>query len=157
ALVALLATADDVVGDVEGVELDPLDVRALESCRGPQLEDAFQRRLRVDFRIVLLQDRATDAIEILLLPVDLEAPADGVHEALVALEGVGGACDSSQREEGRVGGGRGDAGIGEALPVGGVPGAGPRERVEGRPADGERMSVSRADSPSARATPAATA
>src|SRR5262249_10561675 len=114
---AFLATADDVVGNVEGLELDPLDVPALESGFGPQLEKPFQRRLRMDLGVVPLQDRATDAIEILLLPVDLEGAADGVHEALVALEDLEGAGDASHREEGGVGGGLGDAGIGEALPV----------------------------------------
>ena len=69
---ALLAAADDVVGDLEGVKLDPLHVGGLDRVRGAQLEQRLDRRLRVDLGVEALEDRASDRFEVLVLPVDLE-------------------------------------------------------------------------------------
>jgi hypothetical protein len=47
-LLAFLAAADDLVGDVEDVDLDPLDVVRPQPVPFAQLEHCLERRLRVD-------------------------------------------------------------------------------------------------------------
>ena len=67
-LAALLAAADDVVGDLEGLELDPLDRGRVERMRFAQLEQRLERRLGVDLGVVALEEGAADALEVLVVP-----------------------------------------------------------------------------------------
>ena len=55
-LIPLFAAADDVVGDVENLDLDLLDIFRAERLVLLELEDAFQGGLGVDLGVVLLED-----------------------------------------------------------------------------------------------------
>jgi hypothetical protein len=59
-LSAFLTAADDVVGDLEGFELDPLDSSCVERMRFAELEEGLERRLGVDLGVVALEEGAAD-------------------------------------------------------------------------------------------------
>src|SRR5436309_15534689 len=85
-LVAFLAAADDLVGDIEHLELDTLDARRIDPMLLAKLDRGLQRRLGMDLSVEPLQDRATHGLEVLGSPVDREGAGDGLHEALGSLE-----------------------------------------------------------------------
>src|SRR5439155_11107379 len=91
---ALLASTDNVVGDLEGLQLDSLDLGRVERVRLTQLEHRLERRLGVDLGVVALQEGPSDTLEILALPVNLEPSRDRVHESFVPLEYLGRAGDA---------------------------------------------------------------
>src|ERR1051326_9108389 len=112
-LASLLAAADDVVGDMEGVELDSLDSGCVERMSSAQLEQCLEGRLREDLCVVTLEKRAPDALQVLVFPVDLEPARDRVHKALVALENLARAADTARGEEGCFDGAEGGERVSE--------------------------------------------
>jgi hypothetical protein len=84
---------------------------------GSQVEQRFDRRLRVDLGVVALEDRAAHRLEVFVSPVDLERAGDRLDEALVALEHLARPGHATQRQERRVGGRERRRWIGEPFPV----------------------------------------
>jgi hypothetical protein len=114
---ALLAAADDVVGDLEDLQLDPLHLGGIERVLPTQIEQRLERRLGVDLCIEALQERAHDPLQVLALPGDLERPHDRLLEALVPLEHLARAGDAAPGEQNGVDGAERGRRVGEALPV----------------------------------------
>ena len=138
-LAAFLAAADDVVGDLEGLELDPLDGPRVDHVLLAQLEQRLERRLGVDLGVVALEEGAPDALEVLPFPVDLEVAGDRVHEALVPFEHLRRAADPTRGEEDSLDGAEGGEGVGEPLPLRQLAGAGHAQRVQRRAGDRDRV------------------
>ena len=138
-LPALLAAADDVVGDLERLQLDPLDLRRVECVRLAQCEQCLERRLGVNLGVVALEERAADALEVLVLPGDLEGPGDRLDEALVPLEHLGRAGDAAGGEEGRLDGAEGRERKREPFPLRERARPGHAQRVQRRARDRDRV------------------
>ncbi|MEJ7793781.1 MAG: hypothetical protein WKF65_17605 [Gaiellaceae bacterium] len=153
-LAAFLAAADDVVGDLEGLELDSLDAARVERVCLAQLEQRLERRLGVD---LALEKRAPNALEVLSFPVDLEVAGDRTHETFVALEHFGQARDPTCGEEGRLDDAEGGEGISEPLPLRERPGAVTRIAFSAVPAIATALAVSASPRRNAFAAPAAAA
>src|SRR5207248_791762 len=98
-LVPFLSPTDDVVSDLEDIDIDSCNVFGGEVVLGPQLQDSFERRLRMDLCVVLLEDGHPHPLQVFPPPVDLEGPGDGVHETLVALEHLERTGDAAHGEE----------------------------------------------------------
>ena len=117
ALVALFATADDLVGDVEGLDVDAIDLGRGESVLSFQLERGVDRRLGVNLGIVALDHGPRHPFQILARPVDVERPGDRVDEAFVAFEHFERSGDASAREERRPDASGRGVGIRQPFPV----------------------------------------
>ncbi len=116
-LCAFLAAADDVVGDLEGLQLHTLDVARIQPMCFAQLERRLERRLRVDLGVVALEEGASDTLEVLAFPIDLERAGDRVHETFVALEYLERAGDPTGSEKDGPDGAECGEWIGHAFPL----------------------------------------
>src|SRR6478735_11348417 len=85
-LVARLAAANNVIGNIEYFDLDPCDIGASKSITRPQLQGTLNRRLRVYLRIVFLENRILNRFEVLVTPLDFKRACDSFFESLVAFE-----------------------------------------------------------------------
>jgi hypothetical protein len=94
--------ADDLVCHIEDFEVDRVYIGHCEAVLALKLEKSFDCRLRMDFGVVFLEDRARHTFRVFLLPVDLEWARDGILESLVAFEYFEGARDASLRAKCRI-------------------------------------------------------
>ena len=93
----------------------------------------------MDFGIVLLQNRLGDALEVLVLPIQLEVAGHGVHEAFLTLEHLKRTGDAATGEECGPRDSPADVSEGEAFPVRQRASAGDAERVECGARDRDRV------------------
>src|SRR5262245_23761296 len=138
-LVAFDATADDVIGHVEGLDIDPRHLGGDEAMLLFKLQDALDGRLRVNFGVVFFDYRSRHAFQVFARPIDLEGPGDGLHKSLVSLEDFRRPGHASHREESGVNAAERGVGVGQPFPVGRRAGAGDAQGVECRSADGDRV------------------
>lgn len=94
----------------------------------------------MELGVVLLDAGAPDDFKILLLPVKLKGPGDGLHESLVAFKDLKRAGDAPHGEESRVGGSESGVGVSQALPVRESPGTGNTQGIVGCATDRDGMS-----------------
>ena len=94
-----------------------IDIGRRERMRLAQFQQALEGRLGMDLGVVALEKGALDALQVLVLPVDLEAAGDRVHEALVPLEHFGRSADTARGQEGSLDGAEGGERVGEPLPL----------------------------------------
>src|SRR2546425_1490639 len=93
----------------------------------------------MDLRVVLLQDRPGDPLQVLAGPVDMELTCNRVHEALVPFEHFLRPRDPPHRQERSVGPAEARVRVREPLPVGEASRTGDPERVECGPRDRDRV------------------
>src|SRR4030095_14313847 len=85
-LVAFDASADDVIGHVESLDLDPRHLGGDEAMLLFKFQDGLDGRLRVNFGVVFFDYRSRHSLQVFARPVDLEAAGDGLHKTLIPLE-----------------------------------------------------------------------
>src|SRR5713101_5441370 len=91
----------------------------------------------MELGVVLLDAGTPYGLKVLSRPVQLKAPGDGVHQALVALKDFQGTGNAAHGEEGGVGSPEGCIGISQPFPVGEASSTSDAQGVVGCPAYGD--------------------
>jgi hypothetical protein len=136
-LVAFLASADDVVGHVENLNLDPLHVLAGNMVLVFKFQGAFDGRLRMDFGVVFLYDGVSHSLEVLFRLVDFEVAYDRIHKTFVPFEDFKRAGDAAPGQERRARCTKGRVRIGQPFPMRKRPGSRDTQRIKRSSGNGD--------------------
>src|SRR5271156_5140980 len=81
-------TAHKIVGLLEGVILDAVDLCRIDRVCFTQLEHAMDRRLTWNCRVVALQGEPVEGVELHMLPIDSDRLPEDLSQAMRSFDNV---------------------------------------------------------------------